>query len=368
MKLIKITDPFVTLDSKPYSGSTLLKGKTYLLHDAHAGAIEKLGLGRIIDETKKLTHFDQTLLRFHSHPLKVLFLFDGGLGDAISLALLLKGLEKNYNIMPDVACRREIWRDIFVPFGFSGDWFQPPVELHDIDAHDYIQLRADKAFCHKPSKWNLCIVEELGSAYKVNMNDISLSYLISEEIRKKTALPEGMGVRIGLNFDSRGDIKSYPKRLQPTLLNLLLQAGFELFIFGTRVPNLEGVDNVTRVHDYCGKTTIPELASIVSQMDLMISVDSFIAHLSDILGIKTTVLLSTTRRGIYSWHKNIRGIESMINCSPCGEVGNKCPRGFSQCQAFHHESITPEIITLNLINQCVSNLNNLIHTSMAANR
>ena len=100
-------------------------------------------------------------------------------------------------------------------------------------------------------------------------------------------------------------------------------------------------------------------------MDLMICVDSFMAHLSDILRKKTIVLLSSTRKGIYNSHNYVHCIESTIECSPCGQVADVCPRGLDQCMAFHHESITPEFITVTAINECVYQFNNVIHSALA---
>lgn len=367
MELIKITDQFVILNSEPYNDATLRQGKTYLLRKDHAQGIAGLGLGQIVEGADRLPHFTRAELRTHRRPLNVLFLFDGGFGDAISLAVLLNALEQNYNIRANIACKHEIWQDILKPLGFSGDWYQLPVEADIINVHDYIQIQADKYFKDKNDKWNLCIVEELGFAYKVDLNHSALNYSIPEKVLKKTALPQKPGIRIGLNFDSKGKVRSYPKDIQPILANLLLQAGFEIFLFGTETPNLSGMDEDNIIHDYCGKTPVPELASMIQQMDLMICMDSFIAHLSNMLGTKTLVLLSTTRKGVFNWHRNISCLESKMECAPCGEVANSCPEGHDQCTAFFHESMTPAIIAFSAINECAKQYNNLIHTALAGN-
>ena len=216
-------------------------------------------------------------------PFKTLFFFDGGLGDAISLAILFNNLESKYNFRVSVACGHDILEDILKPLGFKGDWHNPPIELGLIHRHDRLQMRADAFFYHKHGKWSLCIAEELGSAYNIEMDDSSQTYFIPETVIERTLLPAKSGPRIGINFDSRGMIRSYPEELRQALLNLLSRSGFEIFLLGSETPAISGVPDIHSVHDYRGTTSVPELAAIILQMDLMICVDSFIAHLSNIL-------------------------------------------------------------------------------------
>ena len=368
MDLIKITDKFVTLNSDPYCDVTLWQGKTYLLNKAHAQGIAGLGLGEVIEGSDQLPYFTRSELKYHSHPLKVLFLFDGGLGDAISLALLLNALETRYNIHANVACKYEIWRDILKPLGFPGNHYQLPVQLDDIHSHDFIQPRADIFFKDKSNKWDICVIEELGKAYNVELTDHSIHYSVPEKIINETALPKTIGIRIGINFDSKGLVRNYPKELQPALISYLLGAGFEIFAFGINSPNLSGIEKDNLIYDYCGKTGIPELAALIAQMDFMLCMDSFMAHLSNILDIRTIVLLSTTRKGVFGRHKHILCLESRIECSPCGEVANACPKGVGSCDAFFHKSITPEIIAYSLVNECADHFNQLIQASVIENK
>ena len=362
MDLLKVTDEYITLSNELYNNVTMRGGHTYLLQDAHARGIENLGLGHRVDGYERLPHLKIHDLRPHDRPYKTLFLFTGGLGDAISLFILLDALEKEYNIITDVACRDDIYQDIFKPLGFTGDHVQIPVNLEVIKNYTSIQTSADNFFQDNLPKWGKCIIDDLGSAYKVNLNNSTARYSIPEGILKKSVLPSGTNVRIGINFDSRGDIRSYPDTMQPVLINGLLKIGFETFLFGQKRPNIAGLKDIKKTHNYCGHTTVAELASMITQMDIMITMDSFIAHLSNILGKKTLVLLSTTKRGIFQWHKSIHCMESQIECSPCGEVGNECPRKFSQCEAFFHGSIAPEAIISSIIKYSEEYFSNMLQS------
>ena len=364
MQFLKITDPYVTLNSEPYCDVTLEQGNTYLLKKAHAQAIADLGLGQLIEGANYLPLLNLSDMKWQSPSLRCLFLFDGGLGDAISLAILFNALKKKYNFTPNIACKHEIWHHILQPLGFNGEWYQLPVHQNAINGHDRIQPQADRFFQEKEGRWELCIVEELGRAYGFNPDDYPVTYSIPETIHHKMILNRTPKVRIGINFDSNGFIRSYPQDLQPYFINMMNSSDFEIFLLGSEDSKLDGLKEHSTIHDYRGKTTILELAAIIKQMDIVICMDSFIAHLANILRIRTIVLLSTTRKGIFKWHKRIQCMESLIECSPCGEVANDCPRGLDQCQAFFHESISLEKIILMTMNECAAQLHSMIQETM----
>jgi hypothetical protein len=361
--LITITDRFVIASNDLYNTVPLEGGKTYLMHINPLHTIIKNDLGQKAKGYECLRHLTQNDLRAHTDPLRVLFLFDGGLGDAVSLAILLDALKTEYNFLCSVACKYEIWQTVLWPLGFRGNWFQMPIRLEHVQAHDYIQTKIDRFFRDIPDVWDLCIINEMGMAYGVDLSDRTLSYGIPDLVLKRTVLPDTSRLRIGVNLDSKGLIRSYPPSLQPRLIKYLLEAGFEVFLLGLHEPHVMGLNN-DGLFNFCGKTTVMELAALIQQMDMILCTDSFIAHLSNVLEIQTMALLSVTRKGIYDWHKYVTCLESSIPCSPCGEVGNKCPRRLNECEAFFHESIRPETITQEVIRQCANHLNTVIGESL----
>jgi ADP-heptose:LPS heptosyltransferase len=290
----------------------------------------------------------------------VILLFDGGLGDAISLAALLEGLKKTFNISSDVACRLEVWECILKPLGFKGGWRRPPLHTKQIHEYDYIQTKADRFFLQKRQRWDQCVLEELEHAYKVDLKRHGLTYAIPADVLEASYLLETARVRIGVNFDSQGEIRSYPSDLQPLLLELLLQADSEVFMFGQRRPNLAHFSKDERLRDLTGGTSIFELAALISRMDVILGVDSFIAHLANILGIRTLVMLTVTRKGVFRRHPNVSCLESLIECAPCGRVGNRCPLGYARCNAFFHDSLTPERIARAVVQECARHFKRII--------
>lgn len=120
MKLIKITEEIVNVTDPTFGNKTLYRGKIYLTYNAMAERIVRANFGEIVGDRKNLSLLPREALRQNKETKKVLFLFSGGFGDAISLGILLNHLEKEYNLRIDVGCCHDIWHYILVPLGFSG--------------------------------------------------------------------------------------------------------------------------------------------------------------------------------------------------------------------------------------------------------
>jgi ADP-heptose:LPS heptosyltransferase len=141
--------------------------------------------------------------------------------------------------------------------------------------------------------------------------------------------------------------------LQKDLIARLLSIGCEVFFFGTKgLGWLDGKKH-EGLHDYTGRTSISEMAALLDQMDMMVSVDSFAAHLAAILGKKTMVLLNTTGKDLFSHFPCITPLTSKIDCAPCGKAcpDSVCPVGYGACKAFFDGSILPEVIINRIIKE-----------------
>jgi ADP-heptose:LPS heptosyltransferase len=360
LQLVRIRDKRLRLDNEFYENAALQQNQVYLLQAPHAQGIVDLRLGELVNGVGSVPLLTTDALKPQAHLVRILFLFNGGLGDAIALACLLRALKKEYRLESDVACRSAVYEDILRPLGFSGQWIQPPVDLPTLKQYDYLQSSADRFITDKTDMAHRSIVAELGRAYDVDLNHDDMTYRIPDQLRETALPPNSHRVRIGVHFDSKGRVKSYPPSLQPDLLNRLLRAGFKITLLGSEQPDLPAAGPSVDVEDYRGRTSVPELAAIISHMDAVLCVDSFIAHLADVLGIKTLVLLSVTREGIFSKHKHITCIESDIDCAPCGSVHDECPRALSECQAFWHPSIRPASITRSVIRHCAEHFDTFI--------
>jgi ADP-heptose:LPS heptosyltransferase len=194
-------------------------------------------------------------------------------------------------------------------------------------------------------------LEVVAESLEPLLSNIQLKFEVPEEIKRANRLPEKNTIRIGLDFDSMGGIKSYPNDLQPVLVHSLKALGVELYFFGTK-PLSPDIDLFnSRLHDLTGKTSIPELTVLLEQMDIIIGVDSFVSHLAAVIGKPIVVLLSTTNKAYFNHYQKVRTMASEETCAPCFHTGNQCPREYTRCCKFHHESVLPDKIVMTAVKE-----------------
>jgi len=347
MTLVEIQKEKLTVSDPRRGEKTLLRGMTYLMEDAAARRIVDCSWGRIATAApawRRLTPGDCT---YHEAPVKTLFLVGGGLGDAVSTAVLFSLLEKKHRFHIDVGCSATLWHDVFVPMGVTGRRIDCPVDGDTLNAYDVIQDDVTAFITDTSRKWERSIVEELTRSYNVPLNEFDGEYTIPDDVTRTMALPKGPRPRIALCPNSAGTVRSYPDDLMTPLIGALVDHGFAVYLLGPDEPAAR--HGRGHCHDYRGGTTVPEMAALLSHMDLVVGVDSFPIHLANILGVRSLVFLSTTRSGIYRRHRHVHCRESAIACTPCGAVHNDCPRGYESCRAFYHDSMSLERIFPHII-------------------
>jgi hypothetical protein len=342
--------------SCPIFGEGLLEAsKNYYAFGKFARDISSLGSASIEKRDPEIVRLNPRTLGRIAGGESILMIHSGGYGDTISIGILLELLNKEFGIDFTICCHQDKWRSILKPMGFNGRWVPYPPELEILKKHDYLladlyQFVDDHSLFLKKSPIKL-----LSDAFGVNLDRYHSRFHIPESIKKKMHLPHSDRIRLGVNFDSNGVVKSYPGDLQPTFVNGLSSLDFELFFFGKK--NLfQGVNLQDGLkHNYINKTSVLELACLLYQMDYVIGVDSFVAHLAGILGKKGLVLHSTTNRDYFDHYKGITSISSCISCAPCYHVGDTCPAGLPSCRAFSDNSIFPDKILFMLIEALARN-------------
>jgi hypothetical protein len=352
LRLIKITEEIVKVTDSTFGNKTLYRDKIYLTYNAMAEKIVRANWGEIVGDRKALSLLPCEVLRQNKETKKVLFLFSGGFGDAISLGVLLNNLEKEYNLMIDVGCSHDVRHYILTPLGFCGKKLDCPVELEKLNEYDYIQPDVTDFISDQTRKRERSIPEELAKAYSIGLSKFHGDYHIPEDIEKRMGLATNTAVRIGISFESKGDVKSYPDELGLQLISDLIGIGFEVYRFGTQPSNKIQHFPRNMYYDYSGKTNIFELAALVKQMDIVVGMDSFAVHLSNILDVRTIALLSTTASSVYRCHNNVVCFQSQIDCAPCGAIEDVCPKGYKKCEAFYHPSVNYERIIALVVREC----------------
>ncbi len=355
MKILQATRDF-GFSSPIFGEGRLEKGKTYYTFGKFARDISSMNAGDILEYGPTPRLFSTDTLKDLPENARVLLIHSGGYGDTITVGILLALLKREYGIRFDVCGHRDKWESILKPLGFEGAWLPYPTSLEILEPYDYV-ITELAAFVSDPSLLlKHSPLKILADIFNVKVENHEIQFLVPEGIKKRLRLPWTKRIRIGLNFDSLGAVRSYPPDLHLHLLKELLRLNFETHCFGTNTldPKIDLLDH--RIHNHTARTNILELSALLDQMDLVIGVDSFVAHLSGILGKETLVLLSTTGSDIFEPYKRVGTLTSRLDCAPCYHAGNSCPQKRRQCAAFYHESVLPDCIVLHAVEKIARGL------------
>jgi len=342
MELIFVTQN-IHYRNPVYGKGVLRAGKTYYAYSQFARETARQGSAQIIETNhSEITQFHPSHLNGSGRIKRILLVFAGGLGDAITVGAVFPEAMKKHRIEFDICGDKTKWESIFKPMGLDAEYVPYPPDLETVLEYDAV-LTDITIFFHNNDGLKRSPILELCQGFRISEKELKPTYHIPENVRNKLTLPPTKKVRVGVNLDSNGLVKSYPRPLHRQLFQALIQMGCDVYVVGVKRGQQEEYDSEA-LWDLRSKTNIPELSAILSQMDVVVGVDSFVVHLANLLEVPTTVILSTTTPAYFEWHENIDCLVSSMECSPCFEVFDKCPRDHPECRAFYHHSIRPEII------------------------
>ncbi|MBQ0160218.1 MAG: glycosyltransferase family 9 protein [Bacteroidales bacterium] len=143
--------------------------------------------------------------------------------------------------------------------------------------------------------------------------------------------------------------KIWPTSLMEKLIATLDQSNkYRILLFGSKseAATLEKWESeFAHVESLAGKHPFEKELDIISQLDLMVSMDSANMHFASCLGVPVVSIWGATHpsRGFYGWRQNPNWAiqDNTFNCRPCSKYGNKpCSKGNYPC--LH--AITPEMV------------------------
>ncbi|MCQ9205342.1 MAG: lipopolysaccharide heptosyltransferase II [Omnitrophica bacterium] len=169
----------------------------------------------------------------------------------------------------------------------------------------------------------------------IEITDKTVDFSLPEDARSKISkfllpISQNHSFIIGINPSANWEMKRWPGNYFAELCKRLvkeLNAGI-IFVGAAKerplVSNIRGMLGV-ETYDYCGETTLKELAVLLKNTDLFISNDSGPAHLAASLGVKTLVIFGPTSDLITAPRgKFVKIIKKDVNCKiPCYNA--KCP-------------------------------------------
>ncbi|MCR5560007.1 MAG: glycosyltransferase family 9 protein [Schwartzia sp.] len=138
--------------------------------------------------------------------------------------------------------------------------------------------------------------------------------------------------RIALCVKGTFELKTWPKAyFAEAVKQLAKEYDASFFIVGAP-GDREYADEVikemapVKVQNFCGDTTLVDLASLVSMVDLFVTVDTGATHIAATTGVPMVVMYGCTNPD--RWHpynKNARVLTSGESCCPCHVAADGCP-------------------------------------------
>lgn len=146
--------------------------------------------------------------------------------------------------------------------------------------------------------------------------------------------------------------KMYPIEKMKTLVQQLAAQGRQIILFGSgeEAVLLEvWAKEINHVINIAGKFSFAEELATISQLDVMVSMDSANMHLASLYNVPVVSIWGATHpfAGFYGWAQDKNNIVSIdLYCRPCSVFGNKpCFRGDHACMQNITEMMVMEKIT-----------------------
>ncbi len=145
--------------------------------------------------------------------------------------------------------------------------------------------------------------------------------------------------------------KMYPIEKMKMVVQELAASNNTILLFGGGAAEAavlqQWEDEIPSVKNIAGKFSFAEELAIISNLQLMISMDSANMHLASLYNVPVISIWGATHHyaGFYGWgqdEKNIVGINK-LSCRPCSVFGNKpCFRGDHACMNWIEEKVIVE--------------------------
>lgn len=189
-------------------------------------------------------------------------------------------------------------------------------------------------------KAGLNYTENFTSLYQENMPDLSFLHSLAEEKKEKW---------IGFAPFAKHMGKMYPlDQMEKVVEALSNKEGYTLFLFGGRGKEEAVLDKWTKKYPHVksavGKYSLDQELALISQLDLLVSMDSANMHFASLVGTRVLSIWGATHpyAGFYGFGQDPSFIVQIdLVCRPCSVFGDKpCSRGDWACM----KQITPKQI------------------------
>ncbi len=193
------------------------------------------------------------------------------------------------------------------------------------------------------------VFQELG--FKINLNDIELLKKTSITPTTQKILEVDTKKWIGIAPYAAFKGKMYPLELMETVVSELNNTGkYKVILFGGGNAEKIQLDIWQNKYRNCinmtKRVSFDEELALISQLDLMLAMDSGNAHIAAIYNIPTVTIWGVTHpfAGFYPYNQNATNAlladRKKYTLIPTSIYGNKFPKGYEKVM----ETITPEMV------------------------
>ena len=160
--------------------------------------------------------------------------------------------------------------------------------------------------------------------------------------------------RIGIAPFAKHRGKTWPvERMRKVVESLAGRGDIDILLFGGGTTETEILSTwsheIPGVICLAGKQSLQEELRIISDLDLMVSMDSANMHLASLFGVPVVSVWGATHpyAGFLGWGQDLANvIQSDMDCRPCSVFGNKpCYKGTYECMT----SIEPELVSKKIL-------------------
>ena len=179
--------------------------------------------------------------------------------------------------------------------------------------------------------------ESLGLHFELPAKALRKEFPVPETISK--AAGEKNGVWVGIAPFAKHKGKIYPIPQTDELIGILASRYERVFVFGGGDYEKSFAEGMERLHDRVvsaiGKMSMSEEMDLMSNLDVMVSMDSATMHISSLLGVPVVSVWGATHpyAGFYGYGQDpANAVQSDMACRPCSVFGDKpCIFGDYRC-------------------------------------
>ena len=169
------------------------------------------------------------------------------------------------------------------------------------------------------------------------------------------ALGDRKGPLIGIAPFAKHQWKMWPEAKMKELMKMLDERGYQMLLFGGPGEEQEKLERwaseLKNASTFAGQLSMEQELKLISQLDVMVSMDSANMHLASLGGTRVVSIWGATHpyAGFYAFGQEADdAVQIDLACRPCSVFGNKtCHRGDFACMM----GIEPEMVFRKIIKQ-----------------